>query len=327
VRTANPTPHRNLDQGRGPIGAFSLDISGLSNGLHTIVWGVTDSAGRGEGIGSRYFTVLKSSDDTGVASLASADVPVPTTLRNAPAERRGQAADPERRSVASRGVQGRTGFDLSGSAVETAPDEAGVRHVQMASLGRLELQLAPVDAGYLVANGTLHDLPPGSHLEPATGAFTWAPGVGYHGTYRLMFVRGSEQILVDVRIRPMTAAGPSESEIRMQVDRPAGVQSTSGRVQVAGWALDPQADIGSGIEAVHVWAQRRDTIALPEFLGAADLRVARPDAAQESGAQFGAAGYSLTATLAPGQYDITVVAWNRRTARWEDARTFSVAVR
>jgi hypothetical protein len=26
--------------------------------LHTIAWGVTDSAGRADGIGSRYFTVL-----------------------------------------------------------------------------------------------------------------------------------------------------------------------------------------------------------------------------------------------------------------------------
>ena len=42
--------------------------------------------------------------------------------------------------------------------------------------------------GFLVANDTLRDLPAGSHLDPATGMFTWAPGPGYIGTYRLTFV-------------------------------------------------------------------------------------------------------------------------------------------
>jgi hypothetical protein len=103
----------------------------------------------------------------------------------------------------------------------------------------------------------------------------------------------------------------------------------SGTVRVAGWALDPQASIGSGIGAVHVWAQRRDQPgAPPEFLGAAALGGARPDLAQEFGPQFGTAAFDLTVTtLASGQYDLTVYAWNLRTARWEDARTVTVTVR
>ena len=58
TRTANPTLFRNLDAGRGAIGAFTIDTATLSNGLHTIAWSVTDSAGRTEGIGSRFFNVL-----------------------------------------------------------------------------------------------------------------------------------------------------------------------------------------------------------------------------------------------------------------------------
>jgi hypothetical protein len=83
-----------------------------------------------------------------------------------------------------------------------AADEAGVRHVQVSALGRLELWLGAVEHGYLVANGTLRDLPPGSYLNIETGVFTWAPGVGYIGTYQLTFVRGGEQIQIDVTIRP-----------------------------------------------------------------------------------------------------------------------------
>jgi hypothetical protein len=34
-----------------------IDTTKLANGLHTISWLVTDSAGVSEGIGSRFFTV------------------------------------------------------------------------------------------------------------------------------------------------------------------------------------------------------------------------------------------------------------------------------
>ena len=41
----------------GPVGALTLDTRTLANGVHTIVWSVTDNLGRAEGIGSRYFSV------------------------------------------------------------------------------------------------------------------------------------------------------------------------------------------------------------------------------------------------------------------------------
>jgi hypothetical protein len=39
------------------VGGFVLDTTTLSNGLHTIVWVVTDDKGATQGIGSRFFTV------------------------------------------------------------------------------------------------------------------------------------------------------------------------------------------------------------------------------------------------------------------------------
>jgi hypothetical protein len=115
----------------------------------------------------------------------------------------------------------------------------------------------------------------------------------------------------------------------MQIDVPRDGETVAGLVKVAGWALDPQAAIGSGIGAVHVWAQRRDLPgAWPEFLGAAALGGARPDVAQAFGPQFAHAAFDLaTTTLASGQYALTVYAWNRRTARWEDARTVTIGLR
>jgi hypothetical protein len=42
---------------QGAVGYYYIDTTQLSNGLHTISWSVTDSAGVASGIGSRYFTV------------------------------------------------------------------------------------------------------------------------------------------------------------------------------------------------------------------------------------------------------------------------------
>jgi hypothetical protein len=46
-----------LQNSNGAIGYYYLDTTTLSNGLHTIAWTVTDSAGHAQGIGSRYFNV------------------------------------------------------------------------------------------------------------------------------------------------------------------------------------------------------------------------------------------------------------------------------
>jgi uncharacterized repeat protein (TIGR01451 family) len=42
---------------QGAVGYYYIDTTQLTNGLHTISWTVTDSAGVASGIGSRYFTV------------------------------------------------------------------------------------------------------------------------------------------------------------------------------------------------------------------------------------------------------------------------------
>jgi hypothetical protein len=41
----------------GAVGYFYLDTTKYENGLHTIQWTVTDSAGNSDGIGSRFFLI------------------------------------------------------------------------------------------------------------------------------------------------------------------------------------------------------------------------------------------------------------------------------
>ena len=46
-----------LKNSNGGVGYFTIDTTKLSNGIHNIAWGVTDSAGNAQGIGSRAFFV------------------------------------------------------------------------------------------------------------------------------------------------------------------------------------------------------------------------------------------------------------------------------
>jgi hypothetical protein len=225
ARTSNPTKFRNLDWGRGPIGYFTLDSTALANGVHTIAWGVTDSQGRAEGIGSRYFTVLNSVAGDVLSFQAASDVAERTgvaleDLLVAPGLVRGDARSLGGLVPATHAVWGRMGYDARPGYDEIPPDASGIRRVTIPELGRLELSVGPVGAGYLVANGTLRDLPVGSHLDPATGRFTWMPGPAYLGTYRLTFVRGGEQVSVDITVGRAVSPGPARRQAPSRTARP-----------------------------------------------------------------------------------------------------------
>jgi hypothetical protein len=51
----------------GAVGFYYVDTTKLTIGVHTISWNVFDNAGRGDGIGSRYFNVFNSSSSSIVA--------------------------------------------------------------------------------------------------------------------------------------------------------------------------------------------------------------------------------------------------------------------
>jgi hypothetical protein len=103
--------------------------------------------------------------------------------------------------TSNRTVGARRGFNLRDRSTAAAVRN-GVRTVQIAQLDRLELSIGSrVTAGYLIANGTLRDLPVGSQLNKETGVFTWTPPPGYLGVYHLVFVTGQTKVPVDVAIR------------------------------------------------------------------------------------------------------------------------------
>jgi uncharacterized delta-60 repeat protein len=171
------------------VGFRILDTTTLSNGIHTISWTVTDSAGVTEGIGSRFFTVVN-----GVASVAAAATSAST------------AFEVDAAPIDWRPVLARRGWDLDGTWQIHFPRGAQPLVVRGEEVDRFELWL-PDDAdasytGYLRTSAGLQALPAGAQIHPS-GWFTWAPPPGFIGRYDLVFVRSRGAAVIgrhDVRI-------------------------------------------------------------------------------------------------------------------------------
>lgn len=304
-----------LKNSNGAIGYRVLDTTALSNGLHTIEWTATDSGGNAAGLGSRYFTASNGSaitrrTDAATSALAAATsdaatlaaVPVPTTALMA---RRGWAADaPWRRYQA----------DATGRVV-----------VHGEELDRFELRLG-AGVGYLRVGTALQPLPIGSGLDPETGVFTWGAGVGFIGTYDLVFVGGaSSQPTSRREVRIVLRAKGAGAQV--VIDMPTTGQSVDGMFTVAGWAADLRSVDGPGIDTLHVWAYPVSGGA-PVFLGVTAVGGARPDVAAAYGEEFRDAGYGLVVSdLEPGAYDVAVFGWSRRDNGFLPASVARITVR
>ena len=105
--------------------------------------------------------------------------------------------------------------------------------------------------------------------------------------------------VVDVNVLAVTF-------VSVDVPRPGTVGSTIG---VGGWAVDPAARSGSGVDAIHVWALPASGAGSAVFLGATTAFMDRPDVGALFGAQFTTSGFTLNVTAPPpGVWDLHVFA-------------------
>ena len=171
------------------LGVFTFNPSLLTNGVHTIAWGVNANNGKADGIGSRYFTV------TGGAGLVLTDPPQSAAVVSAP-----QSLNP--------------GPDLGRRANAVGVLAASGPKAVLAT----EMQRVVVDASlkgahrydaYLVANGELRGLPIGASFDDTRGVLYWQPGVGYTGAYDFVVVRdGRDRLPVRVLLQPRRERAP-----------------------------------------------------------------------------------------------------------------------
>jgi Immunoglobulin I-set domain len=255
-------------------GHYLLDTTHLADGVHQIGWLVSDSCGRADGIGSRFFNVANGGSGALTASASRIS-------------RTNVVAD--RLRVVRNGVPYSPALSKTGVAV--VPLEQGQRlEVQLPS------DVGPYD-GVLVAGGSLGALPLGSSFDHQGGRFYWQPAPGFLGAYDLAFTAPVHAITVRVVVGPA---------LRMTVDSPSAGVLPSSRFTVSGWALDLSA-ADRGIDVVHVWAYPVGG-GSPIFAGWASIENERPDVAALYGPTFASSGYTVDASLPAGTYDLVVFA-------------------
>jgi hypothetical protein len=147
------------------------------------------------------------------------------------------------------------------------------------------------------------------------------------GEYHLVaFARSSLTGLFNMnRVVRVRVVAPG-AELRLEVDQPiAGPVRPS--LRISGWALDVGgASTDAGVDAVHVWAQPAGSGA-SIALGAATLRVPRPDLAARFGPRAALAGYTLNvAGLPGGDYTLSIYAKSRALSTFTTVKNIAVTV-
>jgi subtilisin family serine protease len=301
----------------GAVGFKIIDTTTLSNGLHTIVWTATDSAGITSGLGSRFFRV-----SNGVTAAASAAM---TSTRSA-AMLDSVPVDPS-------SIVARRSWDPEAPWRPYAVGRSDRIVVRGEEIDRFELELGAHSGerytGYVRVGEELNPLPIGSRLNADTGAFTWSPGVGFVGTYDLVFVRSSGEKMVARRELRFILQPKGSGHVGTQVviDTPRSQQDMPQPFLLGGWAADLDAAVGTGIDTLHVWAYPL-TGGTPVFLGTVTYGGERPDVAAIHGDQYRGSGYGLIVKgLAPGNYDLAVFAWSNVSGGFVPATGVRVTVR
>jgi hypothetical protein len=174
--------------------------------VHTIQWTATDTGGNTDGIGSRYFSIQNSRERTALNVQRS-------TFNIEPLQDPGTDPGP---------VGIRKGFNQNNALQKIHPDGKGIINIKIKELERVEIHLddigtefekqirnnskfkiqnSKLHAGYLEVGGMLRRLPIGSTINIKTGTFSWQPGPGFLGEYKLVFpIRAKNGTLIRKRI-------------------------------------------------------------------------------------------------------------------------------
>ncbi len=195
----------------GAVGFFYLNPASLTEGAHSIAWSVEDSLGRLDGIGSRYFSVEHVSggaggqsgqdgrNDQGIgagfvgATRASPSAEICQSIQDKIAV---DTPIPLRVRRGFTGIEETVYPDRDGLVVITAkageplaifldPDQTDTALLKGGYDSPLQVQGR--FSAYERVGSDIRPLPIGARLDSDSGVFTWLPGPGFHGTFRLSF--------------------------------------------------------------------------------------------------------------------------------------------
>ncbi|MGD2089016.1 MAG: SBBP repeat-containing protein [Candidatus Aminicenantes bacterium] len=204
----------------GAAGYFKLDTTVYSNGVHTIQWTATDDAGNRDGIGSRYFTIQNTGNNSSVKSRGQGGLP-PCCQDSQDKQDKGQALLFRRpgsfahlSSSPDEPIFLKKGYNKNTKPQRIYPDENGLIIIDIQELQRIEIHLQEAQElfpsayiGRQVVGHQLRPLPIGSFLDREKGIFYWQPGPGFVGNYRLVFMQKNQigqwnKINIQLKILP-----------------------------------------------------------------------------------------------------------------------------
>ncbi|HLI27088.1 MAG TPA: hypothetical protein VKZ60_08465 [Chloroflexota bacterium] len=101
----------------------------------------------------------------------------------------------------------------------------------------------------------------------------------------------------------------AQTEVQVVIERPRPNTAASTTLEVAGYAYDPTATDGTGIDAVHIYLDGEPGERMARFLGEASYGLRRPDIAQQLGdPRFTNVGFSLLVEVPAGYHSLFVYA-------------------
>lgn len=196
----------------GAVGFYYLDTTLYSNGLHTIQWTATDSAGNNDGIGSRFFTILNNqptaADQTSISNpTPTSKHPIKSSLNPSHpvpdmSMKKLSLIEPDR-DLSS--IDVRLGFDLNQPFQEMALNQDDIFLIEANELDRLEISFPLYTVGthlqsYQQIGGKFYSIPVGSTLDAENGKFTWLLGPGFSHEYHLVFIADRQGVLTQSHV-------------------------------------------------------------------------------------------------------------------------------
>jgi hypothetical protein len=179
----------------GAGGSTLIDTTTLEDGVHQIGWLVYDNCGRGDGVGSRFFTISNGSAMRAAFTAEPSAMFTPQAAAADPSHETDRAAD--RGSIRLRRPESDWAWVPS--------DADGSHQVTVDSTSRIELELPAAPAAryeaYQIVNGERRNLPLGSSFDASTGTFFWQPAPAFRGAFDLVFeTKDAGPVRVRVRV-------------------------------------------------------------------------------------------------------------------------------
>jgi hypothetical protein len=111
------------------------------------------------------------------------------------------------------------------------------------------------------------------------------------------------------------------------IDTPAVSQTVTSAFEIGGWALDPTAPSGTGVDGIQCWIFPNDGLAPPVFIGKGSYGWARSDVGAAFGSRFTNSGFHFTVTgMMPGQFMVAIFAHSTVTNSYSSIQMVHVTV-